>query len=270
MASKTLDKAQLHGNIFLLTDNQQSFASAQIELLRAVQACGSISKAAKMAGISYKTAWDRIDAMNNMSAKPLVNRSTGGAKGGGTTLTELGVQVVEGFEALQKEHQLFLERIGDKLQSLNDVANFIRGESVKASARNQFVGIVKNIALGKVNAEVEVDIGVNQSVYSVVTMDSVNTLPIHVGDEVIVLVKAPTVMISTDVDLKTSARNCLTGVVSRVNEGTVNSEIILDLGEGKAICAIITDVSARELKLEQNIQASAIFTSTNVVLLKGR
>ncbi|MBU2238251.1 MAG: LysR family transcriptional regulator, partial [Gammaproteobacteria bacterium] len=96
MTDKKTALAGLKGEVFLLTEQHKSFASAQIELLAAIDECGSISKAAKQVGISYKTAWDRIDAMNNMSAQPLVVRSTGGAHGGGTLLTELGHRVISG------------------------------------------------------------------------------------------------------------------------------------------------------------------------------
>lgn len=41
-----------------LSANEHSFAAEQIQLLQAVEACGSISAAAKQVGISYKTAWD--------------------------------------------------------------------------------------------------------------------------------------------------------------------------------------------------------------------
>ncbi|GIS50793.1 MAG: hypothetical protein Ct9H90mP25_2270 [Gammaproteobacteria bacterium] len=50
-------------------------------------------RGAKSVGISYKTAWDRINMMNNLSDKPLVRRSAGGSGGGGTSLTELGKEL---------------------------------------------------------------------------------------------------------------------------------------------------------------------------------
>ena len=270
MVNKEARKSQLKGDVFLLAGNQQSFASSQVELLKAISDCGSISKAAKQVGISYKTAWDRVDAMNNMSSQPLVSRSTGGAKGGGTALTELGQRVIDGFEALQQEHQRFIARVGDKLHSVNDLANFIKGESVKASSRNQFLGKVKKINPGKVSAEVIINIGVGQSIVSMITLESVKNLKLKKHDDVIVLVKAPSVMIATDLNIKTSARNKMTGVISRIVKGAVNSEVVLSLGEGKAICSIITDASVDSLGLEVGQMVCAIFTAQSVTLLKDR
>jgi molybdate transport system regulatory protein len=51
--------------------------------LEKVAALGSISAAAKALGISYKGAWEAIEAINNLSERPLVQRSVGGSGGGG-------------------------------------------------------------------------------------------------------------------------------------------------------------------------------------------
>ena len=40
--------------------------------------------------MSYKSAWEAVEAMNNLSISPIVTRETGGAGGGGTTLTNYG------------------------------------------------------------------------------------------------------------------------------------------------------------------------------------
>lgn len=49
---------------------QKLFADPRrIELLKRVQQTGSISQGAKLAGISYKSAWDAINEMNQMAMK---------------------------------------------------------------------------------------------------------------------------------------------------------------------------------------------------------
>lgn len=102
--SKPKSKPALRGSLFLQQDERQSFTQTQIDLLNAIATAGSISGAARAVGISYKTAWDRIDAMNNLSTRPLVVRSAGGARGGGTRLTDFGQQVLNGFNAMQEQH----------------------------------------------------------------------------------------------------------------------------------------------------------------------
>jgi len=260
-------RASLRGNLFLLSEDQYAFTAAQIQLLQAIEACGSISAAAKKAGISYKTAWDRVDAMNNLSDRPLVLRSAGGARGGGTAITDLGREIIRGFLALEEEHENFLQRLGTRLHSIGDIANFIRSESVKTSARNQFRGEVVKVTPGAVNAEVELRIGAGQSLVAIITNDSLQALGLKVGASALALVKASWVLLSRDTELQTSARNKLVGVVSRIAVGAVNSDLTLDLGGGKSISAVITNDSVENLGLKEGDSACAFFKASSVILM---
>jgi molybdate transport repressor ModE-like protein len=58
--------------------------------------------AAARPGISYKTAWDRVQDMNNMSIQALVQRSAGGAGGGGTVLTRYALELVGAFRQVDR------------------------------------------------------------------------------------------------------------------------------------------------------------------------
>jgi molybdenum-dependent DNA-binding transcriptional regulator ModE len=53
-----------------------------LELLERIGAKGSISSAASAMGMSYKAAWEAVEAINNLSEQPLVERKTGGQIGG--------------------------------------------------------------------------------------------------------------------------------------------------------------------------------------------
>ena len=59
----------------------------RIALLQHIAEQGSITRAAKSAGLSYKAAWDAIDELNNLAQRPLVERSVGGRGGGGAKLS---------------------------------------------------------------------------------------------------------------------------------------------------------------------------------------
>ena len=89
----------------------------RICLLEAIEQHGSISQAAKAVPLSYKAAWDAVDAMNNLSEEPLVLRMAGGKHGGGTQLTEYGRKVVALYRALESEYQAALDRLA---ASMND------------------------------------------------------------------------------------------------------------------------------------------------------
>lgn len=260
--------SRLHGDVFLLTDSEQAFAASQIDLLMAVDECGSISKAAKRVGISYKTAWDRIDVMNNLASQPMVTRSAGGAKGGGTALTDFGRDIVRGFQALREEHRHFVERLGQRVRSINDVAHFMKSGSMVTSARNQFHGTIINITVGTVDTEVELRISPDQSITAIITHDSLDRLGLTAGATAVALVKASSVILSPDTAIATSARNTLTGPIDRIVRGSVNSEVTLDLSEGKTVCAVITNVSVEALGLEVGQPACAVFKASSVILLK--
>lgn len=66
-------------------------------LLERIKDCGSITKAAKSMGMSYRNAWELVASMNRLSDKPLVDRFTGGKGGGGTVLTKDGEKTITLF-----------------------------------------------------------------------------------------------------------------------------------------------------------------------------
>ncbi len=128
----------------------------RIGLLEAIDRRGSISGAAREVGISYKTAWDAVDAMNNASERPLVHRAAGGVGGGGTMLTEEGKETVRLYRVLQGEHQKFIGRLEGRLGDVGRLYSLLRRVAMRVSARNVFLGKVKEVRKGAVSTEVTV------------------------------------------------------------------------------------------------------------------
>jgi len=265
--TKKTSGSALNANLQLLNDNQNTLAAEQVELLSSIEACGSISAAAKQVGISYKTAWDRVEALNNLSDKPLVLRSAGGAKGGGTSLTPYGQQIVAGFHALQDEHHAFLDRLNQKIHSFKDVANFMKIGSLTTSARNQYRGTVTAIKPGAVNCEVTIALSQSQQLIATITEESREQMKLKTGSVVIALVKASWILVSKDIDIVTSARNKLVGKLLRIQSGAVNSDVIIDLGEGKSISAVITNDSVEALSLSVSDPVCALFKASSIILM---
>jgi len=87
----------------------------RIALLEAIGETGSIAAAAKRVGLSYRAAWDAVQVLNNLFAKPLVTAVPGGATGGGATVTPVGRQVIAGFNAMQTGLQRMLGDLQDQL-----------------------------------------------------------------------------------------------------------------------------------------------------------
>lgn len=98
------------GSKFWIEKNGQFFlGKGRVELLKAVGETGSISAAAKSMNMSYKKAWESVDAMNALADQPLVERKTGGKGGGGTVVTEEGEKAIQLYEELIQNSTVFVE-----------------------------------------------------------------------------------------------------------------------------------------------------------------
>ena len=221
-----------------------------LELLERIDASGSITAAATAMGMSYKAAWEAVEAINNLSEEPLVERKIGGKKGGGTTLTTHGRRVVGAYRRLEQEREQVLKKLAQVMDDFDQYYHLIRRFDMKTSARNQFLGAVKSIKLGAVNAEVVMDIGGGDLLAAVITNDSVEHLGLKVGSEAYAMVKAPWVIVTTSDGFKTSARNELHGTVVRCQEGAVNGEVVIELAGGKTVAAVVTNDSIKSLGIK--------------------
>jgi molybdate transport system regulatory protein len=87
-----------------------AFTEAGSDLLEQIEACGSLSEAARRLHFSYRRAWLLVDAMNRHWPTPLVNTAVGGRRGGGTQLTELGRRVLSSYRDLQVQLETLLDQ----------------------------------------------------------------------------------------------------------------------------------------------------------------
>lgn len=262
---------RLVGKLEVSTDVGTFLGDTRIRLLEAIDQYGSISQAAKHVPLSYKAAWDAVDAMNNLADQPLVERSTGGKHGGGTLLTEHGRKVVGLYRAVEAEYQLALDRLMAQWGAVEtgDVHAFqqlLRRMAMRTSARNQLACTVIGLREGEVDYEVYLKLDQHNELVAVITRESAEQLGMAIGMEVVALVKASAVLLLTDEGMRTSARNHLWGTVERVVEGPVNAEVILSLGGGKTVTAVVTSESVGSLGLQVGQRACAIFKSSSVIL----
>jgi len=258
---------ELHGSVWMTVGGKNFGGVGRIALLAQVAECGSITQAAKNIKMSYKAAWDAIDLMNNLAGEPLVERLTGGKGGGGTRLTARGEQLVNNFKIIEQEHQKFIRYLSSQSKAIADDFILIGRMSMKTSARNQFLGKVLSVKEGAVNDEVVVEIVGGQKIVAIITHGSTVELGLKKDAEVFALVKSSSIiLVAEDKDAKFSARNRLSGIVSRVQPGAVNTEVVVELPGGGSIAAIVTNESSKNLKLKTGHTISAIFKASSVIL----
>ncbi|MBA1236345.1 TOBE domain-containing protein [Stutzerimonas nitrititolerans] len=258
---------ELHGSIWLTVDGEKFGGPDRVTLLAKIAECGSITQAAKAIKMSYKAAWDAIDTMNNLAGEPLVERLAGGKGGGGTRLTQRGEQLVANFRTIEREHRRFVEQLGRQATDLADDYLLIRRMGMKTSARNQFLGTVTRTKSGAVNDEVELEIAGGQKLVAIVTQESTESLGLKPGAEAFALVKSSSVILMDEEDgTRVSARNRLTGTISRIQPGAVNSEVVLDLPGGATLAAIVTRESSDTLDLAVGRKVTAIFKASSVIV----
>src|SRR6218665_2281505 len=99
-------KSKVQFRLRVYRDESIAVGPGKVALLEAIAETGSISAAARQLGMSYRRAWVLVDETNRALATPAVNTAAGGAHGGGTALTEVGVELVTRYRAIENTARL--------------------------------------------------------------------------------------------------------------------------------------------------------------------
>lgn len=236
----------------------------RLKLLTLVKELGSISSAAKALGVSYKAAWEAVEQINNMSTVPLLERTIGGERGGGTVFTEQGLKFLGFLKEFDGQFQDFLANFGKSSDEM--LIRYMQTLRFSTSANNQFGGRVIGLTLGAVNCEVVLDIGEGDTITAIITNSSAKNMGLALGSEACALINASSIILTKDENLVTSARNQLTGTVGRREKGAVNSEVVIQLSGGKMVTAIITNDSLEKMNLQVGDRATALVKASHVFL----
>jgi molybdate transport system regulatory protein len=204
-----------------------AFEDRDAELLRAVAAEESLNAAAERLGRSYSRAQRRVVELEEAFG-PLVERSRGGAGGGGSRLTDEAEGLLARFERARAEFAgvaeademvldgRVVERDGELgvvetpagrvlavvPEGADAVEVVVRSDAVvlhdpgeapaaaATSARNRFTGTVDTVERGASVAAVAVDVGAETPLAALVTRRSVSKLALEPGDEVVASFKS--------------------------------------------------------------------------------
>ena len=100
---------KIKSRIWIEVDGNKLLGEGNVKLLKAIDKTGSLSKAAKSIGMSYKKAWSLVDAVNKRAKKPVTINSIGGKGGGGAKLTPYGKDLIHSFDEINKNCWSFLD-----------------------------------------------------------------------------------------------------------------------------------------------------------------
>lgn len=242
----------------------------RMELLRQIGITENLTRAAKIAGYSYKGAWDTIEQMTQLTGGTLLERHTGGKGGGRTRLTERGKQLLKNFELIEGEHQRFVARLNKLANGLEDDYSMRAEIAMKTSARNQFAAIIVKIVQGPVNDEITLMVNGNQMLTASITHESSRDLKLDVGAKVFALIKASSVGIRTRASASAAGTadtaNALPGMAHTVVAGDSKSEVAIRLDSGTELIATIPNGDLAPSGIRAGDAVLAVFDPASVII----
>jgi molybdate transport system regulatory protein len=84
-------------------EDAEGFGPGKARLLELIEELGSIRSAAAAMNMSYRHAWLLLQAVEDTFGAPVITTATGGARGGGAKLTDLGKAVIARYRAIEAQ-----------------------------------------------------------------------------------------------------------------------------------------------------------------------
>lgn len=260
-----MNQFNLNSELIPTINGQRIGNSKRITLLENIRRFGSITQAAKAVPMSYKAAWDAIDAMNNLAPEPLVLRQTGGQGGGNSVLTAFGEAFLNYYHTMQQRHQQLIRQL--EADADNSHHGLWQKMNLDLSADNQLAGRISQIIEGAVNNEVHLQLSNGQELVAILTRHSCEQMELAVGIDALALIQASAIMLACpDPNLQISARNQLTGQIRHIDTGAVNSVITVDLGAAVSLTASITRHSAQTMQLKNEDKIMLLIKAPNIII----
>jgi molybdate transport system regulatory protein len=154
-------------------------------LLRRISETNSLTEAAKLLGISYRNAWDRIKRLESRSGKKILESKAGGVTGGSSRLTPDGMTLFREFRSVRK----YLFNALDDRDSVGNVG-------YKLSARNRVRAKITTIKKGDVVTMIKMAATGPVALTSIISNEAVEDLGLQEGDQVQAIIKATEVMVA--------------------------------------------------------------------------
>jgi molybdate transport system regulatory protein len=114
---KKIYKTTCLPRVRVIAGEQIALGPGKVNLLEEIDRSGSISKAARELGLSYRRAWTLVDTMNKSFKSPLVEGSAGGKKGGGAHLTHLGKKIAKTYRGMESKAEIAMKSDWEMIRS---------------------------------------------------------------------------------------------------------------------------------------------------------
>ena len=87
----------------VLGKRRPAMGPGKAELVERIADSGSISGAARAMGMSYRRAWQLVEALNRDDRERVVTTAAGGARGGGARITPFGRRLVAEYRRMEEK-----------------------------------------------------------------------------------------------------------------------------------------------------------------------
>jgi molybdate transport system regulatory protein len=111
MSTSKSKRIKADGRFWLTLDGRNFLGRGRVELLLRIRETGSISKAARAMKMSYKAAWDAVDAMNGAWGTALVESGPSGSR-----LTDDAEKLIAAFQKAEARHTAFMQKLTQGLE----------------------------------------------------------------------------------------------------------------------------------------------------------
>jgi molybdate transport system regulatory protein len=255
---------QIDGRFWLKKDGKNFLGNGRIELLEQIAKTGSIHAATKAMKMSYKAAWDRVNAMNDIADRPIIEKTTGGRGGGGTVLTAHAYELIATFKRFAELHREFINRFSEAGEDPERLARILSRTFLTTSARNQLICRVEVIEAHGLRSQLQLQLRGGDTLYSMITTASVRSMGLSAESDAYAIIKSSDVVITPQAPEPTPDINVLEGEIVSLQRGEENAEITLQLGGGTRL------VGAMELEhssaLENGMHAFATIAKRHIIL----
>lgn len=156
---------------------------AVARLLEGVESTGSLVKATKRAGLSYRYGWGLIKILEQSLGRQVILGKIGGREGGGSRLTKLGAKLLDDY----RERTGTLEAAAE--ERLWDTLGYT------LSARNRLKATIVSVEQDGVVAKVTLRTGGPVEIKSLITAEAARELRLKKGVKAEAVIKASEVMV---------------------------------------------------------------------------